>query len=88
MPTFENQKSVHYVREAHIMGAKRTSRARSPFSRGPGPALGPWKLWVSRCSLVQSEPILGTISPKIQPKFMGNFCVIPNKKVIEVNSTF
>ena len=32
---------------------------RTPgYATGPGPALGPWKLRVSRSSLVQSEPYL------------------------------
>ena len=61
MPTFENEKSV-WAWSAH--------HEREVLLAGV-------QLWVSRCSLVQSEPILGTISPKIQPKFMGNFCVIP-----------
>ena len=26
-----------------------------PCGRGPGPALGPWKLWDSRCSVVQYQ---------------------------------
>ena len=31
-----------------------------PSGRGPGPALGPWKLRGSRCSLVQSELYFGS----------------------------
>ena len=58
MPTFGNQNQGGFVIDTEIMCAQRTSRARSarPLQRGPEPALGPWKLWGSRCSLVQSEP--------------------------------
>ena len=54
----EKKSEMKSVREAH------TIRARSAKSLRPGfrARLGPWKLWGSRCSLVQSRLILETIS--------------------------
>ena len=52
-----------------------TGRARSasPIGVGPGPALGPWKLWVSRSFLVQSTQYLATFTVEFKGKKFVDF---------------
>ena len=66
-------RSVHHER-----------KARSPYERGPGPALGPWKILSFRCSLVQSGPYFMPLFSKIYNNFHINVTKKPEKQILFV----
>ena len=74
MPTFKNQNQGGFATELKLC-ARSTHLEREaldPSGRGPGPTIGPWKLWVSRCSLVQSEPYFG-VAEMFQKQNISHF---------------
>lgn len=53
-PSHRDEKVSEWLGERYTNATHDECGARSPFGRGPGPALGPQKLWDFRSYLVQS----------------------------------